>query len=225
MDRRLPHRRRGFALLALLAALRIALGAADRSGVLDVLQAAVRTAIDQLESDMSGLRALITELRPPILDDLGTKAAIQALAERISSTGLIVDATVELAYESGRATQRHTPELELTMYRIVHKALTNAAKNGRATHGSVDVIEGATTITMSIRDDGVGFDPATTNQIRMRAAARPDSKSRSTPLLSTTVPAGRASEREVVCPRPTRSEIGCGDPASEPVSRTDVTAT
>ena len=147
-----------------LAALRIALGAADRSGVLDVLQAAVRAAIDQLESDMSGLRALITELRPPILDDLGTKAAIQALAERVSSTGLIVDATVELAYESGRATQRHTLELELTMYRIVQEALTNAAKNGRARHGSVDVIEGATTIVMSIRDDGVGFDPATRSE-------------------------------------------------------------
>ena len=147
-----------------LAALRIALGAADRSGVLDVLQAAVRTAIDQLDSDMSGLRALITELRPPILDDLGTEAAIQALAERVSSTGLIVDATVELAYESGRAAQRHTSELEIAMYRIIQEALTNAAKNGRAAHGSVDVIEGATTIAMSIRDDGVGYDPATRSE-------------------------------------------------------------
>ena len=63
------------------------------------------------------------------------KAAIEALAERVSSSGLIVDATVELAYESGRAAQRHTPELELTMYRIVQEALTNAAKNGHATRG------------------------------------------------------------------------------------------
>lgn len=77
---------------------------------------------------------------------------------------MIVDATVELAYESGRATQRHTLELELTMYRIAQEALTNAAKNGRARHGSVDVIEGATTIVMSIRDDGVGFDPATRSE-------------------------------------------------------------
>ncbi len=142
-----------------LAALRIALGAAERSGALDVLQATVRTAIDQLDSDMSSLRALITELRPAILDDLGTKAAIDALTERVSISGLIVDATVELAYESGRATQRHTPELELTMYRIVQEALTNAAKNGHAMHGIVQVIEGPTTIEMSIRDDGTGFDP------------------------------------------------------------------
>ena len=121
----------------------------------------MRAAIGQLESDMSSLRALITELRPAILDDLGTKAAIEALAERVGNSGLTVDATVELAYESRRAAQRHTPELELTMYRIVQEALTNAVKNGHATHGIVDVIEGATTIEVSIRDDGTGFDPAT----------------------------------------------------------------
>ena len=144
-----------------LAALRIALGAAERSGALDVLQAAVRTAIGQLETDMSSLRALITELRPSILDDLGTKAAIEALAERVGNSGLSVDATIELAYESRRAAQRHTPELELTMYRIVQEALTNAAKNGHATHGIVEVIEGPTTIQVSIRDDGTGFDPTT----------------------------------------------------------------
>jgi signal transduction histidine kinase len=144
-----------------LAALRIALGAAERSGALDVLQAAVRTAIDQLESDMSSLRALITDLRPAILDDLGTKAAIEALAERVGNSGLTVQATIELAYESRRAAQRHTPELELTLYRIVQEALTNAAKNGHATHGIVDVTEGVTTIEVSIRDDGTGFDPTT----------------------------------------------------------------
>ena len=144
-----------------LAALRIALGAADRAGGLDALRGAVRAAISQLDTDMSSLRALITELRPSILDDLGTKAAIEALAKRVGNGGLAVDATVELAYESRRAAQRHTPELELTMYRIVQEALTNAAKNGHAAHGSVEVIERATTIEMSIRDDGTGFDPAT----------------------------------------------------------------
>ena len=142
-----------------LAALRIALGAADRAGALDVLKGAVRAAIGQLESDMSGIRALITELRPPILDDLGTKAAIEALAERVSSSGLIVDATVDLTHDSGRAAQRHTPELELAMYRIVQESLTNAVKNGRATRAVVEVIEGTATIAVSIRDDGAGFDP------------------------------------------------------------------
>lgn len=144
-----------------LAALRIGLATADRAGGLDALTGAVRAAIGQLESDISSLRGLITELRPPVLDELGAKAAIEALAERVTSNGLIVDAAVGLAYDSGRAAQRYTPELEITMYRIVQEALSNAVKNGHATRGVVEVIEGASTIEMRIRDDGAGFDPAT----------------------------------------------------------------
>jgi two-component system, NarL family, sensor histidine kinase DevS len=143
------------------AALRIGLAAADRAGDLDGLKAAVRAAIGQIEADTASLRALITELRPPALDELGAKAAIEALAERVGGNGLIVDASVELCYESGRAAQRHTPELEITIYRIVQEALTNAVKNGHATRGVVEVLERQTTIEVSIRDDGAGFDPAT----------------------------------------------------------------
>ncbi|MGZ4292741.1 MAG: GAF domain-containing protein [Solirubrobacteraceae bacterium] len=141
-----------------LAALRIALASADRVGG-DALQASVRAAVGQLESDIAGLRALITELRPPALDQLGTKSAIEALAERAARTGLIVDAAIDLAYESGRATERHTPELELTMYRIVQEALTNAATHGRATHCVVEIVEGQASIGLSVRDNGAGFDP------------------------------------------------------------------
>ena len=72
---------------------------------------------------------------------------------------MIVDAAVELAYESGRANQRHTSELEITTYRIVQEALTNAVKNGHATRGVVEVSESETMIEVSIQDDGAGFDP------------------------------------------------------------------
>ncbi|MHB1834544.1 MAG: sensor histidine kinase [Solirubrobacteraceae bacterium] len=143
-----------------LAVVRLGLAAADRAGDLDALADAVRTAIGQLEGDMSNLRALIADLRPAVLDDLGLKVAIEALAERVGRNGLIVDAAVDLAYENGRTAQRHTSELEITMYRIVQEALTNAVKNGHATRGVIEVIEGETTVQVSIRDDGAGFDPA-----------------------------------------------------------------
>jgi signal transduction histidine kinase len=143
-----------------LAVVRLGLATADRAGGLDVLAEAVRGAIGQLEGDMSNLRALIADLRPAVLDDLGLKVAIEALADRVNSNGLTVDAAVDLAYEDGRAAQRHTSELEITMYRIVQEALTNAVKNGHATRGVVEVIEGETTVEVRIRDDGAGFDPA-----------------------------------------------------------------
>jgi signal transduction histidine kinase len=141
-----------------LAALRLGLAAAHRAGTRDALQEAVIAAVQRLESDIAGLRALITELRPPALDALGVKAAIQALTERVTQNGLSVDVHIDLAHEEGRADARHTPELEITMYRIVQESLTNAVKHGHATRGIVEVVEGHTMIELSIRDDGAGFD-------------------------------------------------------------------
>jgi len=142
-----------------LAAVRLGLLAGRRAGGPGAWEEVVSAAIGQLESEMAGLRALISDLRPPTLDQLGAKAAIEGLAEGAGESGLNVDVHVDLAYESGRVSQRATPELEITMFRIVQEALTNAIKNGHAARAVVEVIEGETTIGVTIRDDGAGFDP------------------------------------------------------------------
>jgi signal transduction histidine kinase len=141
-----------------LAALRLGLAAARRAGSRDALNQAVEASIGQLETEISGLRALITELRPPELDQLGPTAAIEALAERVAKHGLDVDVHVDLAQDERGAARRHTPEVETTIYRIVQEALNNAVKNGHARRGVVEVIESGTTVVVTVRDDGVGFD-------------------------------------------------------------------
>jgi two-component system, NarL family, sensor histidine kinase UhpB len=45
------------------------------------------------------------------------------------------------------------------MYRIVQEALTNATKHGAARRAHVEVIEDDSTIRVTVRDDGRGFDP------------------------------------------------------------------
>jgi signal transduction histidine kinase len=141
-----------------LAALRLGLAAARRAGGREALHEAVEATIGQLEQEISGLRALITELRPPELDQLGPTAAIQALAERVAKNGLDVDVHVGLAVDERGMPRRHTPEVETTIYRIVQEALNNAVKNGHAHRGVVEVIEHDSTIAVTVRDDGVGFD-------------------------------------------------------------------
>ncbi len=67
---------------------------------------------------------------------------------------------IDLAYEQGLAEERHVPEIETAMYRIVQEALTNAAKHGHAKRAIVEVHEDETDIHVSVRDDGRGFDPS-----------------------------------------------------------------
>src|ERR1035441_5622030 len=142
-----------------LGNLRLVLAAAQRSGEPGSMAAAVSQAMSQLESDITNLRTLITDLRPATLDQLGTEAAIRALADRLTRSGLELDVSVDLAYEQGRAQTRHIPELETAVYRIVQEALTNATKHGHAKRAIIEVTEDDRTVHATVRDDGTGFDP------------------------------------------------------------------
>jgi signal transduction histidine kinase len=142
-----------------LSALRFGLSAARRSGREGGLGEAVAQAIEQIEESIANLRALITDLRPAALDELGIQAAIEALAERNGRHGLEVDASIELAHEQGGEPQRMSGELESALYRIVQEALTNAAKHGKASRAVVEIREHSGDVRLLVRDNGGGFDP------------------------------------------------------------------
>ena len=143
-----------------LANLRLMLAAAQRSGRAELMAQAIAESVEQLESDIAGLRSLITDLRPAALDELGVHAAVEGLVERVQNRGIDVDASIDLGYEQGRKNDRLAPEIETTVYRIVQEALTNATKHGGAHRAVVEVSEDAGRVHASVRDDGVGFDLA-----------------------------------------------------------------
>jgi signal transduction histidine kinase len=121
--------------------------------------AAVETALEQIELSITGLRQLITELRPAALDQYGVAAALEALIERErAATGIDIRAEIALAYEAGLADRRHTPELEITIYRIVQEAVHNAVKHAAADVITASVQEGESDVVVEVHDDGRGFD-------------------------------------------------------------------
>jgi signal transduction histidine kinase len=144
-----------------LAALKLGLEATRTAGRLEALGHAVDQVTTQLDLDIDNLRALITDLRPAALDEIGEEAALSSLCERAQTRfGLEVSLRLELAYEQGRATTRHDPGLETAIYRIVQEALTNAHKHASPNRVTVDVLEDETTVNLRICDDGSGFDPS-----------------------------------------------------------------
>jgi signal transduction histidine kinase len=145
-----------------MGALKLHLSAAHRSDDVAQLKEAIAGAVAQLVDGIDRLRALITDLRPAALDQLGTGAALEALVDRLASqSGLAIALDVDLDYERGRSAVRHVPDLEATIYRTVQEALTNVIKHAEATSGVVSVSEAADTVELAVRDDGRGFDPAT----------------------------------------------------------------
>ena len=146
-----------------LAGLRVGLSGARRGSEED-LRTAVDTAVESITEEIANLRSLIVELRPAALDEYGTAAAIESLAERTSAReGIPVEVNIDLSFERGDEAERHTPELESTTYRLVQEALTNAVRHAGATRLQIDVSERDGCVDVAVTDDGRGFNPATTD--------------------------------------------------------------
>ena len=98
---------------------------------------------------------------PPRWTSWGSTLRSTRSCERASRHGLEIDRSLDLAYEQGREPTRHTAELETAIYRIIQEALTNATKHGHAKRAVIEIRETPTTVELTVRDDGHGFDPAT----------------------------------------------------------------
>jgi signal transduction histidine kinase len=137
-----------------LAALGVLLSSGLRAGG-GALEDAVRQATEQLSTEIANLRALITELRPAALDQLGLVAALEGLGRRSADVeGLEVELDVRVPDES------LDPELKTALYRLVQEALTNVAKHARAARVQVSVEQRPEELCVRVADDGRGFDAA-----------------------------------------------------------------
>jgi signal transduction histidine kinase len=135
-----------------------AMGALLSSGLKaggDALERAARQASEQLSTEVANLRALITELRPAALDQIGLAAALEGLARRAREVdGLEV--TLDLAVDEDEL----DPELKTAVYRLVQEALTNVSKHARANRVQIGVEHDGGEVRLHVEDDGRGFDPA-----------------------------------------------------------------
>ncbi|HEV2998254.1 MAG TPA: GAF domain-containing sensor histidine kinase [Solirubrobacteraceae bacterium] len=140
-----------------LGGLRLLLASALRREELAETRQGIREAVEHIEHEIENLRAIITDLRPAALDELGLAAALEALVDRYRDRGEFT--VVNRLDLRSLGADRLEPELETTVYRLVQEALTNAAKHANAGVVSVAVVRTGGEITIEVRDDGLGFDP------------------------------------------------------------------
>ncbi len=106
-----------------------------------------------LERASEEIHEIIFDLRPPDLDDIGVVAAIEAFVSTIQRTGL------EARFEVVNDPPPLTPEVRLGIYRIVQEALHNVLRHAGADEAVVRLEHQDSTLRVTIRDNGTGFDP------------------------------------------------------------------
>lgn len=115
------------------------------------------------------LREVTTELRPPVLDDLGLGAAVAFVVDRSNNA----DGTPRVFYsvtdDTGIERARRPPaDVEIAVFRIIQEALLNARQHASATTVSVEGSLSHDYIELAVVDDGVGMEPQEARDARRR---------------------------------------------------------
>ena len=108
---------------------------------------------DLLRRELGSVRTFISQLRPPVLDELGLDGAIaDAVARLTAISGLAITSELEAPPDRLTSTQ------QTVVLRVLQEALQNVRKHGAATAATVaSAIDGGDWV-LTVRDDGRGFD-------------------------------------------------------------------
>ena len=107
-----------------------------------------------VQSSMDHLHAIVAQLRPLVLDDLGLVAAVEdEIRERLQPAGL------EVEMETLGCDKRLSATVETTVFRIVQEAFSNILRHARASHVRVRLECGREHLRVLVEDDGVGVPP------------------------------------------------------------------
>ena len=147
-----------------------------------------------LNSSIALGRRIIEDLRPSTLGNLGLVATLDILVREFAErSGVQVHAAL--------APANLGPSAELVIYRLVQEAVTNISKYAQARNVWLSLAEHGDTVTVLVRDDGVGFDTgARTSSVYGLVGMRFRIESEGGTLLLASSP-GQGTRLQVTLPR------------------------
>jgi signal transduction histidine kinase len=107
-----------------------------------------------VDGGIRGIRRVMHDLRPALLDDLGLLPAIRSLADDVRERGAFVVET-----DLPKTSPRLSAEAELALFRAAQEALANVVRHAEATRVTVHLRIDGPQLRLTVRDDGHGLSP------------------------------------------------------------------
>ena len=109
--------------------------------------------MEMVDKTIEEVRNISRDLHPFALQELGITKAIEHTLTQIDE-----NTTIFISSEIDNIDNLFSPEEEVNIYRIVQESLSNIIKHANAEASKVLVKKFTNNITISIKDNGVGFD-------------------------------------------------------------------
>jgi len=94
-------------------------------------------------------------LRPSMIDTLGLVPSLRDLFKEIKQ-----QRNIEIHFFTRDVPKRFDQEKEVAIFRVAQEALCNVIKHSQAKNCFVNLVKKGDSLTLSVEDDGCGFDEA-----------------------------------------------------------------
>jgi two-component system NarL family sensor kinase len=128
-------------------------GTAREPGVPEGTRADLDRAGQAVRRSLRQLRSLLVEIHPPGLNAAGLAAALEDLTAQTTTAGITASVSVH-------GIEGAPDHVVVLVWRVAQEAIRNAVRHARATTILVEVLGDARQVHVTVKDDGVGFDPA-----------------------------------------------------------------
>lgn len=108
------------------------------------------------QAALTEMKALLTQLRPHSLDNIGLREAIR---EQLEALHFRAEVSIELQCTELPDTERLPLGAQEALFRAVQESLSNIARHARASQVTVRLTHDEQQMQIEIVDDGQGFDP------------------------------------------------------------------
>jgi len=148
-----------------LATVALGLGAAgERLAADDDLGPLLGDLERELQTAIADVRALVYDLRPAALDDLGLVTALRRHAEAVARRTADSSRPLSVEVDAPETLPVLPAAVEVAAYRVALEALTNVARHARASWCGVALDTDELGLALTVADDGIGpggdrFDP------------------------------------------------------------------
>jgi signal transduction histidine kinase len=128
----------------------------DLSIPVEVMFARLQALYEQSYEVLVKIRRLARDLRPPVLDALGLRVAMQTYCTEFTRR-----THLPVIFESDDPLPELPDAYKTTLYRTLQEALTNVVKHAQASQVWVDLSREDDLINLTVQDNGIGLDEET----------------------------------------------------------------